>query len=287
MELPEPDLLVEVAPGRFVAVDDRGDPGGAPVLYLHGTPDSRLSRHPDDLLAAEAGVRLLAVDRPGVGRSDPDPSATPLSAADDLAAVLGHLDIAEVGVLSWSAGSISAMAFGGRHPTLVRSLTLVAPLVPADAYSDAGVLDGADDSRQMFASMLDQASPDELGQELAMWLVPPEIDDATARSMLETTLETVDAHVGDQLVTGLIASVAAGMSGIEREVASQAIPLGGLLDSITAPVSIHVGTADQVTPVAMAKWIAARLGADLTEHAGAGHSLAITMWQALLTNART
>ena len=45
--------------------DDVGDPAGAPVVYLHGGGDSRLSRHPDDSIAAELGVRLVAIDRCG------------------------------------------------------------------------------------------------------------------------------------------------------------------------------------------------------------------------------
>ena len=40
--------------------DDVGDPDGTPVVYLHGGGDSRLSRHPDDSIAAALGVRLLA-----------------------------------------------------------------------------------------------------------------------------------------------------------------------------------------------------------------------------------
>jgi pimeloyl-ACP methyl ester carboxylesterase len=60
-----------------MAVDEVGDPAGAPVLYLHGTPDSRLARHPDDGLAAAAGVRLLAIDRPGYGGSSPLPHRRP------------------------------------------------------------------------------------------------------------------------------------------------------------------------------------------------------------------
>ena len=55
--------------GRTLAYDDAGDHAGVPVVYLHGTPDSRLGR-PDDRVATDAGVRLLAVDRPGFGDSD-------------------------------------------------------------------------------------------------------------------------------------------------------------------------------------------------------------------------
>ncbi len=288
MDLPEPDLLVDVGGGRRIAVDDRGDPDGVPVLYLHGTPDSRLARHPDDRLAVDAGVRLLAVDRPGIGASDADPSATPESVADDLAAVLDRLDVETAGVLAWSAGSIAALALAGGHAERVRSLTLVAPLVPADAYGDSGVLEGADDSRRLFASLLDQMTPDELGTELGMWLVPPDVDDATARAMLEHSLEAVADCTGaaDQLVLGLRASVTAGLGGVERDIAAQATPLAALLDQIGPTVRIHVGDADAVAPPSMSRWLAARLGAEFVIHPGAGHALAITAWATFLDDAR-
>src|ERR671922_2773339 len=43
---------VHLPDGRVLTVDDTRDPGGTSVLYLHGTPDSRLARHPDDGLTA-------------------------------------------------------------------------------------------------------------------------------------------------------------------------------------------------------------------------------------------
>ena len=283
-ELPGPDLFVSVADGRRMALDDRGDPDGDPVLFLHGTPDTRVARHPDDSIAAGLGVRLLAPDRPGLGGSDPDPGATPVSVADDLVAVLDHVEVATTSVLAWSAGSIAALALAGRHPARVSSLTLVAPLVPADAYGSAGVLDGADDNRRLFADALGGTDPSELGRELAMWLVPPEIDRATAEAMLADSLRSVE-HVpgaGRALVDALRGSVERGLGGIEREITSQATPLGPLLDAISAPVAVHVGTADTVAPVAMSRWIGDRLGAEVTVHEGADHALAITAWADLL-----
>src|SRR5690606_8086447 len=128
-----------------------------------------------------AGVRLLAVDRPGIGHSEPDPAATPTSVADDLAAVLDALDVPDAGVLSWSAGALFSLAFAGRHPGRCPRLVLAAPLVPADAYDDPSVVDGADDGRRLFADAHQGLHPDEVGAELAPWLVPPAIDDATAR----------------------------------------------------------------------------------------------------------
>lgn len=285
MRLPDPDLHVDVGDRRRVAVDDRGDRSGSPVLFVHGTPDSRLARHPDDGIAAELGIRLVAVDRPGIGHSDPDPSATPTSVADDHLAVLDHLGIERTGVLAWSSGAVPALALAGRHPDRIERLLLVAPLVPADAYGDAGVLEGAGDQRRLFADLLGTETPDEIGRELAMWLVPPELDEPTARAMLADSLAALESvpGAGDALVGALRATVVQGMTGLEREIAAQATLLGPLLAAIRAPTAVHVGDDDAVTPPPMARWLAERLDADLHVHPGVGHTLAITAWRELLT----
>lgn len=286
-DLPPPDLLIELPDRRRMAVDDRGDPTGTPVLYVHGTPDSRLARHPDDAVAAAAGVRLIAPDRPGIGHSDPDPGATPASVADDLAAVLDALGIVEAGVLSWSAGSLFSLAFAGAHAGRCRRLVLAAPLVPADAYDDPDVVEDADDGRRLFADAHRGLHPDEVGAELAPWLVPGAIDDATAREMMAGSIAALADIAGAdrQLAAAVRACVAHGHVGVEREIAAQATPLEGLLDRIDAPVSIHVGDGDTVTPPAMARWLGRRLGPEPVVHAGIGHELAIRCWSALLAEA--
>ncbi len=208
-----------------------------------------------------------------------------MSVADDHARVLDHLGLGSAAILAWSAGTIPALALAGRHPDRVERLTLVAPLVPADAYEDPSVLDGSDDSRHLFADVIASATPDEAGRELAMWLVPPEIDTDTARLLLADSLTAVAEipGAGDGLVAAMIGSVAAGLTGLEREIVAQATPLGPLLDAVQAPVSIHVGTLDHLTPVAMSRWLTGRLGATLTVHDGAGHALAIIGWRRWLT----
>lgn len=286
-EIPSPDRLVELPDGRRVAVDDRGDPDGVAVLYVHGTPDSRLARHPDDGIARAAGVRLLAPDRPGIGGSDPDAGATPASVADDLVALLDRFGIEQAAVLSWSTGAIHALALAGAHPDRCRRVVLAAPLVPADAYDDPGVLDGSDDARRLFADAHRGMDPGQVGAELAPWLVPPVIDDAVAREMMAGSIAALAdvPGVADQLALAVRACVAGGTSGVERDITAQATPLGGLLDRIAAPISVHVGTDDVVTPPAMAAWIARRLGTDPVVHAGVGHELAIRRWADLLAEA--
>jgi pimeloyl-ACP methyl ester carboxylesterase len=272
--------------GRRVAVDDRGDPAGRVVLFFHGTPDTRLGRHPDDGVATASGVRLVAADRPGLGGSDPDAGATPASVADDHAAVLDHLGVDRVSVIAWSAGAIPALAFAGRHAPRLERLTLVAPLVPADAYASPEVLASVDVQRRQFVDALPDASAEELGRELAPWLVPALLDEPSARDFLRDSLEAVAdlEGAGHVLVASLLDSVRSGLSGLEREITSQATPLGELLGSPAGRGSIHVGADDTTTPPPMSRWLGDRLGLPVHVHPGEGHMLALTRWAALLSD---
>src|SRR5437879_8015801 len=60
---------VPAADGRTLAYAVWGDPDGHPIFSLHGTPGSRLNRHPDDSKVAAVGARVITYDRPGYGAS--------------------------------------------------------------------------------------------------------------------------------------------------------------------------------------------------------------------------
>ena len=59
----------EISPGRRLAWNEYGDPAGKAVLYYHGWPSSRLQARLAHHLARERGLRIVAMDRPGMGRS--------------------------------------------------------------------------------------------------------------------------------------------------------------------------------------------------------------------------
>lgn len=56
---------IRLRDGRQLAYEIWGDPDGTPVVFHHGTGDSRLARHPNETLTRDAGIRLVTVDRPG------------------------------------------------------------------------------------------------------------------------------------------------------------------------------------------------------------------------------
>lgn len=57
------------ARGDRIAWNEYGDPGGGVMMFYHGWPSSRLQARAVHHLARERGIRVIALDRPGMGQS--------------------------------------------------------------------------------------------------------------------------------------------------------------------------------------------------------------------------
>jgi pimeloyl-ACP methyl ester carboxylesterase len=101
--------VLRLPDGRQLGWEEFGDPAGAPVVYLHGTPQTRLSRPPDEALP---GIRLITFDRPGYGLSDPlrRPRLTTVAREVGVLATARGLD--RFGVVGFSGGAPYALACG-------------------------------------------------------------------------------------------------------------------------------------------------------------------------------
>lgn len=100
--------------GRRVGWTEHGD--GEPIVFCNGAAMS------SSFLFDAPGVRLICIDRAGLGRSSPDPNKSFASYARDVEAVLAHLGIHRPRVIGFSQGGPFAVALAG----LASSLTLVA-----------------------------------------------------------------------------------------------------------------------------------------------------------------
>jgi pimeloyl-ACP methyl ester carboxylesterase len=127
-----PDRQVAIGGGRRIGVADVGDPDGTPVLYFPGGGDSRLTRHPDDAIAAALGVRLLAVERPGCGLSDRARRWSLARWARDVEQLADALELGRFALLGWSAGGPHALAAAAALPDRVTRVVVAAgmPLPP-------------------------------------------------------------------------------------------------------------------------------------------------------------
>lgn len=285
----DPSTLT-LADGRTLGFDDVGDPAGTPVLYVHGTPDSRRARHPDDTIAARLGIRLVAVDRPGSGASTGHRDGTVGTFADDAVALADHLGIDRWAVLAWSAGSVYGLALAARHPDRVTRVAVVAGLVPFEAYATPGILTDADGGRWMVAELGEELGPAGLAEMAAPMLAPWPCDLALAREHVLETADparraALDAIPGavDALAAGVVDAVAAGLDGLTRDLELQVEPPDVDWSDVAAPVDLVYGAVDTTTPPAFGTWWATRLRwAELDVVAGEGHLVALTRWESLL-----
>lgn len=117
------DFTVEREDGRVLQCCAAGADAGAPVVYLHGSPSSRLDI--DDLheRSLRRGVQVVSFDRPGYGGSAYTPF-TFTSIANDVAAVADHLGADRVPVAGQSSGAAYALGAAALRPDRVSAVAV-------------------------------------------------------------------------------------------------------------------------------------------------------------------
>ena len=121
---PAVDAVFTLGDGRKIAYCEWGSPTGWPVLLCHGSPGSRLYG-PDSATVTHDGIRLITVDRPGCGRSDPKPGRQILDWPADVEELAAALGVHEFDVLGSSSGGPYALACAYRLPSRVKRVILV------------------------------------------------------------------------------------------------------------------------------------------------------------------
>jgi pimeloyl-ACP methyl ester carboxylesterase len=107
---------------------------GEPLVLLHGGVVGILMFGPN-LQALSSGRKLIAVELQGHGRTaDIDRPLSYEAMADDVAALLRHLDIDRADVMGLSLGGGVAQQVAIRHPELVRKLVVVAAPCRRDGW---------------------------------------------------------------------------------------------------------------------------------------------------------
>jgi pimeloyl-ACP methyl ester carboxylesterase len=116
-----------------LAIAEYGAPGGEPVLFFHGWPSARVQGALLHEAAAELGVRLIAVDRPGVGFSTPQRGRRLIDWPPLVRELAAELGLARLRVLGISGGGPYALVCGWALPDLVASATVICGAAPLAA----------------------------------------------------------------------------------------------------------------------------------------------------------
>ena len=107
IEIARPKLEGKIAVGsdRQIGFAEFGDPQGRAMFWLHGTPGARRQIPVEARHYAEANqIRLVGVDRPGIGASTPHEYHRVVDFADDLRTIADTLGIDKMAVIGLSGG---------------------------------------------------------------------------------------------------------------------------------------------------------------------------------------
>ncbi len=112
----EVDRVLQTTTGRRIGSAEYGDPNGAPVLWCHGGPGSRLEPAWLSVPALARGLRIIGIDRPGYGLSDPHPGRSILDVVDDAYEVVDQLSLDQFATVGVSTGGTSHLPSPQPHP---------------------------------------------------------------------------------------------------------------------------------------------------------------------------
>jgi pimeloyl-ACP methyl ester carboxylesterase len=278
------DRVIRLADGRRLGYAETGDAHGRPVLFFHGFGTTRVICPPDES-ARELGIRLIALDRPGIGLSDRSPGRRLLDWPADVAELAERLSLASFDVVGWSGGGPYALACAAALSDRVGSVALVSAPAPLAGSADPAYL------RRLDRNAVRAAGRAPWMIRLAMWhWGRPQRRDATAffeRSVAEMCAADQAVLSDEALRSRMIANSAElyrqGGRGLYDEALVLARPWGFELADIRVPVHIWHGGRDETVPIAMAQHLVREIpDATLNLFPDDGHHLLYRRWPEIL-----
>jgi pimeloyl-ACP methyl ester carboxylesterase len=279
------DRFIQTGDGRRVAFVDVGDPTAPAVVFCPGFMACRLTAQ------GAPGVRVVAIDRPGVGGSTAQPARTVLDWPADVAAVTEHLGIRRFAVLGHSGGSPYAAACAVRLADRVTALGIAcgfAPFERADATngmtkrmaSAVPILRRA----PWLAQIMTRPLPRQYRRDPAAAFERQfgrDLPDADRRALADPAAKQL-------LLDAAIESTRQGPRGLAVELQLLfSRPWGFALDEIAVPTYLWYGSDDTLAPPSAGRYLAAQIpGARIVEYPDTGHMAVFTHWDEILATLR-
>ena len=122
-------MYITTKDGTKIYYKDWG--AGRPIVFSHGWPLTADSWESQMFFLASKGFRCVAHDRRGHGRSSQPSEGNEMDTyADDLAALLKHLDLKKVVLVGFSTGGGEVARYIGRHGTKRVAKAVLVSAVP-------------------------------------------------------------------------------------------------------------------------------------------------------------
>jgi pimeloyl-ACP methyl ester carboxylesterase len=266
------DRTIRLRDGRRLGFAEWGDAGGRPRLYFHGWPGSRVEGRLADEAARSRGIRLIAIDRPGMGLSDFQPRRTLVDWPDDVLQLAAALVLDRFAVLGISGGGPYAAACAWKLSDRLTRAGIVSCLAPLDV---PGATAGMSRQNRLAFQLVGRLS---VLRRLLMARSGVSVRRRPDRVLESGVGATVDKEYLDRpdvrkvLVESLSEAFRSGSRGPAWEMGLYALPWGFRLEDIRTPVYLSHGEQDANAPVTMGRYLASVIPeCQATFHSGEGH----------------
>jgi pimeloyl-ACP methyl ester carboxylesterase len=139
IDRPKLEGNIAVGEDRQIGFAEFGAPQGRAIFWLHGTPGAR-RQIPTEAraYAEEADIRLIGIDRPGIGSSTPYQYENVLEFADDLRTIADVLGIDKMAIVGLSGGGPYTLACAAAMPERVVAAGVVGGVAPTAGPDSIG-----------------------------------------------------------------------------------------------------------------------------------------------------
>jgi pimeloyl-ACP methyl ester carboxylesterase len=262
-EIPEPRFegTVLLRDGRSIGLAEYGAADGVPILWFPGTPGGRRQVPPRArTAAAQRKVRLIALERPGLGASTAHLYPSLLGWADDVEEIADGLGLDRFGLVGLSGGGPYVLACAHRMAERVIGGAVLGGVAPArgDEAPPGGAVGFAARNRFLLHLLYEPLA-------LALW--------ATVHSLRPLASPVFDLYVrtmpaGDQevmrrpemkhmFIDDMLRASRPQLRGVVYDAVLFTRPWGFSLREIRAPIRFWHGDADDLVPLEHAEHQAA------------------------------
>jgi pimeloyl-ACP methyl ester carboxylesterase len=258
MGTPDESGTLLLGDGRRLGYAEYGRPDGRPLLYFHGHPGSRLEGRFAHPAAAAAGLRVLALDRPGYGRSDLQPGRALTGWPADVAEAADLLGIGRFLVAGASGGGPYALACARLLPDRVIRAAVISGVGP---YRVSRTTRGMRWQNRLAFRWCSRwpalARALMRGMRRNVLSRPEATIDALAKAMSPADAEIVRRpEVREILLADITEAFRQGSDGAAWDIVLLGRPWGFSLRDIVPEVHLWQGEADTLVPPATGRYLA-------------------------------
>ncbi len=265
-----PISSLKTSEGRTVHYTDTGEAGWRPMLFIGGVGTS--ARAPElvsflDTLRRRLKVRIVAVERNGLGDTAYDPAWTFADYTSEVQQILGHLGIGKFALVAISGGGAYAGHIAAAMPERITSWHMLAAIASAPADNPVCKAD---------AATLEAMLAKQVGAPREFWAMPP--DGVAAK---------VNGFADRAADEGAHAYFIAGQHGDARAVAREYhrfCDAPAPVAAFPAPAYFYYGEADKLVPPSQGDFWASKVAGKVTfrRYPGEGHDVQYRHWDQLL-----